>query len=88
MKNVLLIINIVLICLVGYLYYLHFNAPKKFDAHLSPSITGSGSTEKSELAYIDLDSLQNNYTYYKKIKAELEQKQSAANDENGGMQKK
>lgn len=88
MKNVLLIINIVLICLVGYLYYLHFNAPKKSEAHLSPFISGNGSIEKSKVAYIDLDSLQNNYTYYKKIKADFERKQSAANDEIGGMQKK
>ncbi len=35
-----------------------------------------------------MDSLQNNYTYYKKIKAEFERKQASANDEISGMQKK
>ena len=40
------------------------------------------------MAYIDLDSLQNNYSYYKKIKADFEQKQSKANDEITAMQKK
>ena len=92
MKNILLIINIVLICLVGYLYYLHFNEPKKPDGHSSRSevIKENGTTTiaGSKVAYIDLDSLQNNYTYYKKIKADFERKQSVANDEIGGMQKK
>ena len=91
MKNILLIINIVLICLVGYLYYLHFNEPKKLAVHSSGSqaINGNGTaTTNAKVAYIDLDSLQNNYTYYKKIKADFERKQSAANDEIGGMQKK
>ncbi|HEX7458539.1 MAG TPA: OmpH family outer membrane protein [Ginsengibacter sp.] len=88
MKNVLLIINIVLICLVGYLYYLHFNEATKPEMHLSHINRGSELIESSKVAYIDLDSLQNNYTYYKKIKADFERKQSAANEEIGGMQKK
>ena len=91
MKNILLIINIVLICLVGYLYYLHFNESRKLDiqSFRSEAIKGNGTTTaRSKVAYIDLDSLQNNYTYYKKIKADFERKQSAANDEIGGLQKK
>ncbi len=88
MKNILLVINIVLICLVGYLYYLHFNEQKTPQKHTPQSDTGSQPTKISKVAYIDLDSLQNNYTYYKKIKADFERKQSAANNEIGGMQKK
>jgi outer membrane protein len=41
-----------------------------------------------KVAYIDLDSLQSNYTYYKKLKADFEKKQSAANDQIAGLQKK
>src|ERR1035437_4421736 len=88
MKNVILIINIILICLVGYLYYLHFNTSKKEEMHVIQSNPGTSIKDGSKVAYIDLDSLQNNYTYYKKIKAEFERKQAAANDEIGGMQKK
>lgn len=44
--------------------------------------------EIARVAYIDLDSLQNNYTYYKKIKAEFEKKQEAANNEISSLQKK
>jgi outer membrane protein len=88
MKNVLLITNVILLCMVGYLYYLHFKMPGKPETHNSQLKTADALTEKSKVAYIDLDSLQNNYTYYKKIKAYFERKQSAANDEIGGMQKK
>lgn len=87
MKNILLITNIILLVLVGYLYYLHFKnkgkvvrAIKKTEAIVNE--------DKANVAYIDLDSLQNNYGYYQKIKAEFEQKQSKANDEITNMQKR
>jgi outer membrane protein len=87
MKNILLVINIILLALVGYLYYLHFKnkgkvvqAIKKTESIVNES--------KAGIAYIDLDSLQNNYGYYQKIKGEFEQKQSQANDEITAMQKK
>jgi len=87
MKNILLVINIILIFLVGYLYYLHFHDIKK---PVLPRVQNRNGTvlRGARVAYIDLDSLQNNYTYYKKIKTEFERKQSAANDEISGMQKK
>ena len=88
MKNILLIINIILICLVGYLYYLHFSTDKKREMRTIQNHLDSGQKGGSKVAYIDLDSLQNNYTYYKKIKAEFERRQEAANDEIESMQKK
>lgn len=89
MKNFLLIFNIVLLILVGYLYYLHFT-----DAHstqIKQRLPDSGQpshNEKAKVAYIDLDSLQNNYSYYKKLKKDFEEKQTRANDEITALQKK
>ena len=89
MKNILLVINIVLIALVGYLYYLHFqNGKIKTVKQVTAVEDGVNLSEKSKVAYIDLDSLQNNYTYYKKIKADFENKQASANAEITNMQKK
>lgn len=88
MKKALLITNIILICLVGYLYYLHFNGGKKRDVQPVKNNQLVKSLSSTKVAYIDLDSLQNNYTYYKKIKAEFERKQASANDEISGIQKK
>lgn len=87
MKNFLLIFNIVLLALVGYLYYLHFQKEKSTPADVKTSSEGH-TNDKAKVAYIDLDSLQNNYDYYKKIKADFEKKQAAANDEITALQKK
>ena len=86
MKNILLVINIVLIFLVGFLYYLYFSNNKKPTGLGIKSPSPGLVTQK--VAYIDLDSLQDNYTYYKKIKAEFEKKQEAANNEITALQKK
>jgi outer membrane protein len=88
MKSALLIINIILLCLVGYLYYLQFGNRKKPVVQTIQNTAATGFKDGSKVAYIDLDSLQNNYGYYKKIKADFERKQSAANDEMAGLQRK
>jgi outer membrane protein len=88
MKNILLIINIVLILLVGYLYYLHFQNGKSKTVVETKSPASNTIEEKAKVAYIDLDSLQTNYSYYKKIKADFERKQASANDEITKMQRK
>ena len=88
MKNILLALNIILIFLVAYLYYLHFSDSKKVAVQGVPNKAGADQKNGLRVAYIDMDSLQNNYTYYKRIKAEFERKQASANDEISGMQKR
>ena len=88
MKNILLTINIVLLVLVGYLYYLHFHDDKNQKNPHQSSSKSVSSGEKSKVAYIDLDSLQNNYGYYQKLKDDFEKKQNKANDEITALQKK
>ncbi|MEO6290683.1 MAG: OmpH family outer membrane protein [Ginsengibacter sp.] len=88
MKNILLVTNIVLIFLVGFLYYLHFSKNKNTSVQNIQPSSVNHEIENAKVAYIDLDSLQNNYTYYKKIKADFEKKQEAANNEITTLQKK
>ncbi len=88
MKNILLTINIVLLALVGYLYYLHFNNNKKQGQDHKGSSEAMSSNSKSKVAYIDLDSLQDNYGYYQKLKNDFEKRQNKANDEITALQKK
>ncbi|MFS8083760.1 MAG: OmpH family outer membrane protein [Ginsengibacter sp.] len=88
MKNALLVINIILICLVGYLYYLQFGKKGKVKEVPTTAISPSGMLEKAKVAYIDMDSLQSNYIYYKQLKSDFEKKQANANDEITGLQKK
>lgn len=89
MKKALLIINIILIIAVGYLYYLNF---RKNVTQTKKDVKVLINTEKSEtplrVAYFELDSLENHYSYFKKIKGEFEKKQAAANNELLALQKK
>jgi len=70
MKNFTLITNIVLAVAVAVLFYLHFATCKQCAApSASKSVAKQGNNFK--IAYFDLDSLQNNYEYYKQVAKEL-----------------
>lgn len=88
MKNFLVVTNIILLLLVGYLYYLHFSNNNKTPVLLTAESKNAAIPSCNKVAYLDLDSLQSNYEYYKKIKGEFEKKQGASNDEIAALQKK
>ena len=87
MKNFLLATNITLIVLVGILFFLHFKSDNSKRAKTGKDIENSAD-RPWKVAYIDLDSLQNNYKYYQKVKSDFERKQNVANDEIIALQKK
>jgi len=69
-KNFTLISNIVLAVAVAILFYWHFSTCKQCSAPTAnKSATKQGSNFK--IAYFDLDSLQNNFNYYKEVAKEL-----------------
>lgn len=91
MKNILLVFNIILLILVGILFFKVFASPEKGkNAVTAPAPADSATAEATggKIAYIDLDSLQNKYEYYKKIKGEFEKKQNSANNEITSMQQR
>lgn len=92
MKNVLLIINILLIVLVGYLFYYVFSkdksAPKKQPIKVENNNPEAASAPVGQIAYIELDSLEANYEFYQKVKSDYERKQKAAENEILSLQKK
>ena len=88
MKNALLIINVLLIALVAYLYFLQFGNKKSIKPTGSKTELSDTANQKVNIAYIDIDSLQSNYAYYEKIKADFEKKQSSANNELSNLEKK
>ena len=87
MKNFSLLLNMVLLVLVGYLYYVQFSSSKHFTA-ITHSPKDSSCNHGNKVAYIDLDSLQGNYEYYKVLKADFEHKQAASNNEVANIQKR
>ena len=82
MKQFSSILNIVLLAAVGILYYLHFTNSKKdkpqnseVNKHVDSCLGGP------VIAYVDLDSLNNNVDYIKQQKKQLEQEQSVITSE-------
>lgn len=80
----------ILLVLIGILFYLHFADGKtsmKADKQPASEVTGEPSAI-GKIAYIDVDSLQNNCKYYEQIKADLEKKEKNAEAEIVSLQKK
>lgn len=77
MKNLSLALNAILFILVGVLFYFHFSSKKS--SGLAPQIikTDGKSIAVPQIAYVDIDSLQANYTYFKTGKASLDAKQKS-----------
>ena len=89
MKNISLILNAILFILVGILFYLHFNGKKSAAPVTVKTLDGKTQTVQGQvIAYFDIDSFQNNYTYYKQKKQEIENKQNAIESEMARDEKK
>ncbi|MEW6468560.1 MAG: OmpH family outer membrane protein [Bacteroidota bacterium] len=83
MNRLSFLLNIVLLVAVIILYYLHFSAPdvqSRSQAEVIDSLAKSINTtqeqRKSEIVYVNSDSLFEKYEYYKKVKQSTEQKLS------------
>ncbi len=85
MKNVLLPLNVVLAIAVAVLFFLHFKSPKSSTSVATSEVKG---TQSLKIAYVDLDSIQEKYVYYKEKMTEFERKKESADRElNGAFQR-
>jgi outer membrane protein len=80
MKHISTILNVVLIAAVGFLYYHNFSGKKKPGVTVDKNTNGAKNTSTTgiphgNIAYIEIDSLHENYLYYKSLKDELERRQ-------------
>jgi len=71
MKNLSLILNAVLLVAVGVLFYLHFSVNKSSTGGTSTSASSPGDLR---IAYINSDSVLQNYDYLKANKVQIEAK--------------
>ena len=80
MKQFSTILNIVLLLAVGYLYFLHYSGDKnlKVTGHSVSTTVNHVDSCLGEpvIAYVDLDSLNNNVSFIKQRKKELEVEQN------------
>jgi outer membrane protein len=87
MKQLSAILSFVAIGISGTLLYLHFK--KAADVQPIPAATHSSSDNESgfKIAYFELDSLQNNYQYFKDALNVLKGKEEAMNAELASLEK-
>ena len=89
MRQILLPLNIILLVAVAILYYLHFNAGKKTATPVTTTrVTDSAQLKPLKIAYVDLDTIQEHYEYYKEKMTDFDRKKEKADrDLNSAFQK-
>lgn len=86
MKQLSIALNILLLVLVAILFYLHFDSRNKQVVPVQTKAT-IVPTPGSRIAYFEMDSLQENYTYFKEALNQLKQKEQVMNNELVGLEK-
>ncbi len=89
MKNVLPAITAVLAILVAVLFYLHFKNHNQIDKISSRVISQDTASKRSlKIAYVDLDSIQEKYEYYRSKMNDFDKRKENADRElNNSFQK-
>jgi len=75
-KNVLVGFNVVLLILVGILFYLHFSSTSKKPETVAAKVGSNAPAGAFKIAYFEMDSIENNYEYLKDVKNELKTKEN------------
>jgi outer membrane protein len=85
MKNFLVPLNVVLALAVAVLLFLHFKSSK---GPVTAAASDAKGSQALKIAYVDLDSIQEKYVYYKEKMTEFERKKESADRElNGAFQR-
>ncbi len=92
MKQLSISLNVLLLILVGILFYLHFegnNKPaiKELPVNSRNVVSTGPETPSSKIGYFEMDSLQANYDYFKDALNHLKEKERVMNTELAGMEK-
>jgi outer membrane protein len=86
-KNLSLTLNVVLLVAVAVLYYLHFSGRKApaTPVPAAATATAAGNNPKTnQYAYVNVDSLLNNYDYFKATRTQLEDRRKKLETEIAG----
>ncbi len=75
-KNISLVFNVVLLALVGILFYFHFSSPKERNTARPAVVADNVPAGNFKIAYFEMDSIENNYEYLKDVKGQLKAKET------------
>ncbi|MCW3119325.1 MAG: hypothetical protein JWM28_3407 [Chitinophagaceae bacterium] len=79
MKNVLLILNIVLLAAVAFLYYQYYtHTPSSIDKMVRREASPAATNAACRIAYFEMDSVDNNCEMVRDVKSELSRKEEAS----------
>lgn len=81
MKNGILILNVVLLVLVGVLFYLHFSSKNPSTTKAANNQNSTAAAKDFKIAYFEMDSVENSFQMVKDVKAELTRKEEAIGTE-------
>ena len=91
MKQLSIALNVILLILVGILFYLHFQGTKPVVTanRVNPgnSEVSAASGVSSKIGYFEMDTLQANYNYFKDALNQLKEKERVMNAELAGMER-
>ncbi|MBA4166134.1 MAG: OmpH family outer membrane protein [Chitinophagaceae bacterium] len=73
MKNISTYLSLLALVLIGVLFYLHFSPPKNDHEHIAKP--AGNESAHFRIAYFDIDSLQNNYQYFKDVSGQIKKKE-------------
>jgi outer membrane protein len=83
MKNGLVILNVILLVAVAILFYLHFSSGKTKGTKTTAKTdsTTVAAPGPFRIGYFEMDSVESNFSMVKDVKAELNKKEDAINNE-------
>lgn len=81
MKNSLLIWNVVLTAIAGYLLFVHFTSKQGSASGSKHAAKDSAIHNSFRMAYFEMDSVENNFQIVKDVKAEMNKKEDEINNE-------
>jgi outer membrane protein len=81
MKNALLIINVLLVIAVGTLFVLYFSKTKPQVGAAFANTEPTANPQSFKIAYFEMDSIENNYTYFKDVRSKFRAKEEKLNNE-------
>ncbi|GAC1420184.1 MAG: OmpH family outer membrane protein [Flavisolibacter sp.] len=87
MKNGLLIFNVILLGLVGVLFYWHFSLAGKTNARKPAEIQTSSNQGQFRIAYFEMDSVSNSFAMVKEVKNDLSKEEDKMNTNLSHLQK-
>lgn len=87
MNRGLLLFNVVLLVLVGILFYLHFSGGKKGVAATPVAAADSSAEKVFKIAYFEMDSLEASFAMVKDVKSDLARKEETINTELARLEK-